>query len=348
MGLFSDAAPAVPSPIVRLQAGQTLMPRLGWYWVQQSAGGNVQRFDPRAQVWRYSGDDNAGMNMLYFDGLTTRLANTTGCAVAAVVTTAGSGYTTPPSVTPSAGASVWTAIVGGAISTAAVIGTAGSGYQYPPVLWIEQPPATGVQATGYVTLTNGSISAVTIDGQGAGYIAPPAVAIINDWRDTVGGGGQVSVNLTGAGTITAVVCTNHGNPITSGTVPTLAFGSGSAAATIVMDWCITSVGITTAGAGYTSAVGALTASGAGGYVTATPAYLGTDTSLDMTRWRPAQIDITTTSGGGMSAVGAIIDAGRYQGIPTPVITAAQPGTGGVLAFTMGGINQSVFLMPAQQ
>lgn len=348
MALFTDAAPRVPSPVLTLAPGQTFAPPLGWYWFRGSNNSSIQRFDPVAQLWRSTGHDTNLERMLYFDGITTRIANPTGCAVAGSVTTAGSGYTTPPSVTASAGGSAWTAIVGGAISTAAVIGVAGSGYQYPPLLWIEQPPNPGTQATGVITISGGTISAVSITDQGAGYIFPPNVAVLNDWRDTVGYGGAVSVSLTGAGTITAVVCNNHGNPITSGTVPTLAFGSGSAVATVVMDWSIQSTSITTAGAGYTSAAGALTATGAGGFVNATPTYLGSASAVNSMRWWPGVLDVTTNSSGGMTAV-TTIDGGRYQGIPTPVITAAQPPTTtGVLAFTMGGSNATVFLMPAQQ
>lgn len=352
MGLFSDAAPRVPSAQFTLAPGQTHRPDLGWYWYKPGRVASLQRFDPVAQIWRYPGDDQAALNLIYSDGNTTRFANTTGCAVAAVVTTAGSGYlpASPPSVTPSAGASTWNAIVGGALSTASIITVAGSGYTYAPLIWIEQPPSPGVQAEAIATIANGSISAVTVTQQGAGYLAPPNVVVLNDWRDTTGYGGQVAFSLTGAGTITAVLCTNHGNPITSGTVPTLTFGSGSAAATVVMDWSVTSVSITTAGAGYTSAAGAITATGAGGYVSATPAYIGGGASVGLERWRPASVDVTTNASGGLSAVAAIIDPGHYQSVPTPSIAAAaqSPSTVGVLTFAMGGVNGSVFLSPAQQ
>lgn len=348
MGLFSDAAPRIPSPVLTLAAGQCYMPPSGWYWFRGSNNSSIQRYDPVVQLWRSTGHDTNLERMFYFDGITTRIANPTGCAVAASVTTAGSGYTTPPSVTPSAGGSTWQAIVGGAISTLGVIVAGGSGYQYPPMLWIEQPPQTGVQATGTVTIANGTISAISIVDQGAGYIYAPNVALISDPRDTTGYGGNVQVTLTGAGTVTAVVCTNHGNPITSGTVPTLAFGSGSAAATVVMDWTISSVSVTTAGAGYTSAAGNVSATGAGGYVTAAPSYLGNATAVNSMRWWPGTIAVTTSAAGGLGTP-TIIDGGRYQGIPTPAIVSAQsPSTVGVLAFSMGGANATVFLVPAQQ
>ena len=350
MPLFSDAAPRTGSPLIRLEAGQVYVPPQGWYFV--SAGVvNIQKFDSRAGVWRYAGDPGNNMDTSYFDGLSIRLANTSGCAVAAVLTTAGSGYTASPTVTASAGGSTWTAIVGGAISTTVTIAAAGSGYLYPPILLIEQPPFPGIQATGYCTIASGTISAVTIDNQGAGYLYPPQVTVLNDARDTAGYGGAVTVGITGAQTVTAVVCTNHGNPITSNTVPTLTFAGGggsSAAATALMDWSVTSVSVSAAGAGYTSAAAAITATGAGGYNTASPAYVGTDTSLDMMRWRAANVAMTTNSSGGMTT-NVIIDGGRYMANPTPVLIAAQTYTTvGTLVFTMGGVNSTVLLWPAQQ
>lgn len=349
MSLFWDAAPSVPSPALMLAPGTFYLPQQGWYWYRGGEYSSLQRYDPIARVWRVSGDDGGGMRLVYFDGRTTRIANPTGTPSGAVVTTAGSAYTSVPTVTPSAGSSSWTAIVGGAISTAAVIGVAGSGYQYAPLLWIEQPPQLGTQAAGFTTISNGTISAVTLTNQGSGYLRAPQVAVLNDARDTAGYGGQVSVALTGAGTVTGVVCTNPGLPITSGTVPTLTFGSGAGAATVVMDWSVSSVSISAAGAGYTGAAGAVTASGAGGFVSTTPAYLGGFTSTGMTRWREAKVNITTNASGGLSAVANTLDGGRYQGIPTPTIVAAQQYTTvGTLVFTMGGLNTTVFLMPAQQ
>ena len=345
---YSLQAPRVISPEVTLQAGQVLMPAAGYYWYKGGHYTNLERYDTSSQQWRFGGHDTLAMRMVYFDGQTVRIRNPTGCPVSAVVTNAGSGYTAAPAVTASAGASVWQSIVGGAVSTLGVIAAAGSGYTYPPILWIENPPNPGLQATGTVAITNGTISAITIVDQGAGYIYPPQATLVPDWRDTTGSGGVVTLALTGSGTITGVICTNSGNPIVSNTVPALTFGSGSAAATAVMDWAVSSVSITTAGAGYGNSA-AVTASAAGGYVTSTPAYLGGLGTLGMSRWWPASIDVTTNSTGGMSAVAAIIDGGRYQSVPFPTITAASaPTTTGVLALTMGGVNSTVFLMPVQQ
>jgi hypothetical protein len=352
VGLFTDAAPRLPSPALTLAPGQVYLPPQGWYWYKAGRSTCVQRYDPVMLMWRTAGSDSLeSMNMLYFDGATNRIANTSGCAVGAIVTTAGSGYTNsaPPAVTASAGGSKWQAIVGGAVSTLAVINSGGTGYLYPPVLWIEQPPEPGIQAAGVCTInTLGVITTITITEQGAGYIFPPNVAILNDWRDLVGYGGNASVTLTGGGTVTGVVCLDHGNPITSGTVPTLSFGSGAAAATAIMDWGVTSVSISAAGSGFGNS-GFVTAGAAGGYVTSTPAYVGGSSSIGETRWREAIVDIATSGSGALQAPIAIIDPGHYQSVPYAVITAAAaPGSLATLSLIMGGTNSTIFLMPAQK
>lgn len=347
MALFSDAAPRAGSPIFVLAPGEVYIPPAGWYNSYPGLA-NTQRYDARASIWRQAGDPGNNMDTTYYDGQTIRIANTTGCAIAAIVTTAGSGYTTAPTVTPSAGGSVWTAVVGGALSTTVVINTPGAGYVYPPLVLIEQPPAPGVMALATATISNGTVSAITVTSQGAGYLYPPNVAIVNDSRDTSGYGAQATASLTGAGTITAVLCNNHGNPIVSGTVPTLAFSSGSAAATVLMDWVITSVSITAAGAGYTSAAANVTALGAGGYTAAAPAYVGTSVTTDLIKYRPATVAITTNASGGLASA-VVADGGRYLSVPTPAIVGAQTYTTvGTLTFTMGGTNTNVLLWPSQQ
>ena len=78
-------------------------------------------------------------------------------------------------------------------------------------------------------MTSGAISSVTVTNQGAGYLAAPIITIINDPRDLTGSGAALSTALTGAGTITGLLCLNHGTALTA--VPTLTFtgGGGSAA-----------------------------------------------------------------------------------------------------------------------
>ena len=319
----------------------------GWFYLKPGRYTNVQALDPIANIWRNVGDDSNAARWQYVDGFNIRLANQTGCAVGATVTTAGSAYTTAPTVVASAGGSVWRAILGPLVSTTTTITYGGTSYTYPPQVVIQAPPVGGLQATGYATLSAGVVSTVTITNQGAGYSSGvPALYFVNDPRDTTGSGAAGTLTLTGSGTVAAVVCVDHGNPITSGTVPTLTFGSGSAAATVLMNWGIQTYAVTTAGAGYgTSAFIGMTAIGPA--LVGSPSYTNPDFQDNVVRVRNANIWVPTNSSGGLVTGGVIVDGGVYRGTPTLVFQTAlaAASTVGALTLTMGGFNDTCLVEP---
>lgn len=350
--------------VVTLQAGETYYfnsnnnpsqpgqgaGNAGWSVAKLGRYTALQVLDPISQIWRGIGDDSNGQRMSYSDGVNFRLANQSGCAVGASVTTAGSGYTAPPTVVASAGASKWVAVLGPLVS-AITVGYGGTNYTYPPFVWISPPPVGGVQATAFATLTGGVVSSITVTDEGAGYSSGvPSVFLVNDPRDTTGSGATATATLSGAGTVAAVLCTDHGNPITSGTVPTLTFGSGSAAATVLMNWGITTYAVTTAGAGYTSGAAFADLSAVGPGTVASPAYTNPSIQDGLVRVRRADIWVPTNASGGLTvgSTAVINDGGVYRGIPSAaVITAAQPpSTTGVVTLTMGGFTDVSFLTPA--
>lgn len=350
-----------PTNLITLQAGQVYYPnsnpnpqvpgqgigKAGWFYIRHGRYTNVQVLDPVTQIWRGIGDESNGIPYLQTDGVNLRLANQSGCAVAAVVTTAGSAYTSVPTVVASAGSSTWRAILGPLISTTITVGYGGTNYAYPPVVVIDAPPVGGVQATAYSTLTSGVVSSVTVVNQGAGYSGGvPNVTLVNDVRDTTGSGATATAALVGSGTVAAVVCTDHGIPITSGTVPTLTFGSGSAAATVLMNWGITTYAATTPGAGYgTSIFVDLTAIGPAP-PTAAANTAGPDIGQLLVRRRKATIWVPTNSTGGFTTGGEILDGGVYTGIPTPIYEyGTLPTTVGALALTMGGFVDTSLVSP---
>lgn len=314
--------------------------RLGRYTV-----GQIQ--DPVTGIWQGIGDQSNIMSYFYSNGVNFRLANQSGCAIGAVVTTAGSAYITPPTVVASAGSSTWLAVLGPVVSTTVTVTYGGTTYTYPPVVIIDAPPAGGIQATAYSTLTSGVVSSITVVNQGAGYSAGvPNVVLVNDIRDTTGSGARATAALVGTGTVAGVICTDHGNPITSGTIPTLTFGSGSAAATVLMDWGITTYAATTPGGGYgTSAFVGLTAVGPA-IPTAAANTSGPDMGWLLPRVRNANIWVPTNSSGALLIGGVIVDGGVYYGIPTPVYTiATTPSTVGALSLTMGGFTDTSLVQP---
>ena len=358
MGLFSGSGvipslKGVTTNVVNLSSGQcqTISPA-GWYMVSTGLYTVVQQYDPITGIWRNigNGDHEGGVKYIYSDGVNYRLANQTGAAVGALVTNAGSGYTSAPTVTASAGSSIWRAIVGGAVSTTVTVTNGGTNYTYPPVVQFAAPPAGGVQATGYATLTGSAVSSVTVTNQGAGYASAPTVVFINDPREGVNGVTQgynaaATATLTGAGTVTAVLCLDHGQGGQTA-VPTLSFGGGggsSAAATAIMCWSITAYAAGTAGAGLAGSVAQISAEDA--FPTTAAAYTNPYIQSQLVRTRPANIKAPISSGGITATGQVIIDGGVYTSSPTPLVipTASVVTTAPVVTFTMGGQTDTTYL-----
>jgi hypothetical protein len=333
MGLFSGpgltpSLKGLPTNQQALEAGQVwAVPPSegGWFYAKPGPYTSLQAFDPIQQLWRKVGGGVNGVaskEYIYVDGTTNyRFANQTGCSVGALLTNAGSGYSSAPTVTASAGGSIWRAIVGGAVSTTVSIANGGTNYTYPPVVVFSAPPPGGLQATGYATLSGGSVSTVTITNQGAGYNTPPTISFINDPREgqngvSVGYNASAVASLTGSGTITGLVCIDHGTPLTS--VPTLSFSGGggsSAAATAIMCWSITSFTVS-GGTGFgTSELSALDA-----FPTTAAAYTNPATQSGLVTTRKASI-LVPASSGAPTATGAVFyDRGIYTSAATPLVT----------------------------
>src|SRR5579863_7331096 len=88
----------------------------------------IQFLDPITNVYRNLAGSQGAQKLIRSDGFNYRIFNVTGGAAGALVTNAGSAYTSAPTVTASAGASKWQAIVGGANNATVTITTAGTGY----------------------------------------------------------------------------------------------------------------------------------------------------------------------------------------------------------------------------
>lgn len=321
-------------------------------WVLHTGNyASVEYLDPTMQIWVKAGGgwgDLGGARYHYSDGVNFRCANRTGSPVGALLTNAGSGYTSAPTVTASAGGSVWRAIVGGAVSTTVTVTNAGLNYTYPPLVIFAAPPQGGVQATGYCTLSSNTVSSVTVTNQGAGYGAPPAITFQNDPREGVGSiasgyNAAAVATLTGSQTVTAVLCVDSGQGgLTS--IPTLAFSGGggsSAAATSIMCWSMTAYAVTTAGTGYTTAP-LITAYD--NFPSTSPAYTNPQTQSGLVAVHYAEI-VGAVTAGGITATGqSVVNGGIYTATPTIVmqtsgilITASA-----ALTATMGGQTATVF------
>ena len=323
-------------------------PGAGQYQIVLDRYHVLQYKDPISDVWRGAGTANAigGISTVQSDGNNVRIANQTGCAVGALLTNAGSGYTSAPAVSASAGGSKWRAIVGGAVSTTVTITNAGQNYTYPPICVIDAPPFGGIQATATCSLSSGTIGSVTIVDQGAGYINVPNISFVNDYREiiasassgiTVGYQAAAVLQLTGAQTVTGLMLTNLGTGAVS-SLPTLTFtggGGSSAAATVIMNWTVVSINPSTAGAGLAGTHAYIT--GLDQFPATSPAYTNPTTQKNLVFLRQANIR-DTLSGTGLSATYAILDGGCYSSQPDGIVipTASVVTTAPFVSLGMGG------------
>jgi hypothetical protein len=378
-------------------------PFTGQYLLDLGAYSVLQMYDQGLQYWKTIASGNpyhSAQGTFSADGVNFRIANTTGCPVGAIITAAGStgtngfyGYTQFGAgqgqavviqngsvaslgsngvftITPSAGGSLWNAIVGGAINTtisfsgtvyqnnSAFGGTgtsytasAGSNYTKPPLIVFFPPPNQGQQPyllpTATCTISGGAINAVTVVNQGMGLLGLPGIVVIPQPGDTTGGGailGWTSGNSSqvGSGTLLGMWPAYYGTALTA--VPTFTFGGSSNPAptvTAIMNWTITAFG-GTAGAGYGTTPGGVIF---GGIVSGTAANTNPIMDKNLTVPLPPPINVTTATG--VPTLAGPFQGSGFQATPSycaiPNGTAA-PGTANANTCTMGGASDTVQLM----
>lgn len=327
---------------------------------------NLQMYDSVLQTWRNVQAANGGPLFISSDGQNYRLANTTGAAIGALVLAGGTGLTNgfnTVTCTQSAGGGTWNTMVGGAINPTLQIATAGTSYTQRPIIVFNPPQAQGstpyILPTAVAAITGGAISAVTVTNVGAGLVGQPTVTVLPGWSDTTGGGASIACTaaLAGSGTVTAVFTTGNFGTTGLTAVPTLAFSPASTiTATAIMNFTITSISVTAAGAGYGNAqpVGILAP---GGQVAGSAALLTGNPYFDKSLVFPraAAIEATTIASGAVGTAGQTLattthDPGfGYQKVPNVFVIPG--GTGGPsttsaqLAAIVGGQNDVCVLQP---
>lgn len=312
----------------------------------------VQYYDPVTLIWRAISSWNRYISV-NSDGTNFRVANPTGSVLGAVMTNAGTGYTSAPTVTASAGGSTWQALInssttGFSISDTVTITSGGSGYTLPPIVLISPPAPGGIPATAVAGLSGGAVNSITVTNNGAGYFSAPTIRLIPNPLDPgVAAGsivtGAATTALGTSGTVAALRCTYGGTAVTA--LPTLSFAGGggaSAAASVVGCFTVTSVTVSAAGVALTAPVSLNTV---GGLQTATAAsgFKNPTISTDLLTVRPANIAGTGTT----TLTGAtIIDGGLFQTAPTAQITqgivtsANLPTTAPAATFAIGGVTDT--------
>jgi hypothetical protein len=339
-------------------AGQNMS---GQYLIGVGRHSTLQVYDAHMQYWRSMGALVTGLVNVSADGASYRIANTTGCPVGAIITNAGSGLTNgfnTVAVTPSAGGSVWSTIVGGAINTTITITAGGTLYTAAPKLAFVPPASQGstpfILPTAVCTISGGAINAVTVVNQGAGLVAAPTVVVIPAVGDTTGGGAVLTVNTTlaGSGTLLAMypaanTTATSGIPVTTpyGTVqtsvPTFTFSPASTiAATAIMNFTITGFTNTAAGVGYVNAAGVFTGGVvAGSAANTNPVY---DKGLGVPVWPPINVAATT----GVPTLAGPFQGVNIQAVPTYTAVSATSVVSTVAQQppTVGGTNSTTHII----
>ena len=78
---------------VSLNAGETFLLPSGTFWVRPGPYTFLQWLDPVTNIWRVTPAAATDVHYIDSDGTNYRLANTTGCAIGAVITTGGTATT---------------------------------------------------------------------------------------------------------------------------------------------------------------------------------------------------------------------------------------------------------------
>lgn len=359
-GIFPSNA-AIPGYTneLLLQAGDVWPVPAGTFLITSLTGLSlIQQYDPVTNIWRPVGSSPASPHLVISEGNNYRVANQSGCAVGGFVTAKGSGYTSAPSVTPSAGASKWAAIIGGTVTSVSVT-AGGSNYVYPPLVFFDTPGGTvntgittpngqnaqpGFPATAKAVLTSGAVSSITVTDQGAGYAAIPNVYLVNDPRDTTGSGATAVAVIGGSGQLSGVVCIDHGNPVTSLPTLTISGGGGSSgAATVIANFAVTGITVSGAGTGFPTSGTVLVQPLLPSLAAASWTNPTMETNLVIQRL--AQLMVPTTGGGGLTATGAAGFGGSYVAGPTQAaISTSTLITGSpTVSFAIGGVDDTLII-----
>jgi hypothetical protein len=359
-GIFptNSAVPGNGNELV-LQAGATWTIPAGNFVLTSVLGLlSLQEYDAITNTWRPVGGTPVIGDFVRSEGNNFRIANQSGCAVGGFVTAKGSGYTSAPSVVPTAGASKWAAIIGGAVTSVAVT-NGGSGYIYPPLVFFDAPAGTanagivttagqnaqpGFPATATATLTAGAVSSITVTDQGAGFASIPNVYLINDPRDATGSGATAAAVIGGAGQLTGVVCIDHGNAVTSLPTLTISGGGGSAgAATVVANFAVTGITVSGGGTGFATSSSALIQPLPPALAAA--AWTNPTMETNLVLQRLANLIIPTTGGGALTATGAAGFGGAYAAAPTAAAIAGSTLITGspTVTFAVGGITDTLIV-----
>ena len=352
----------VATPYINLPAGAaiSLPVASAQYFVNLGNYSVLQYLDPVSNTWKGITAQRSGKLHVPSDGVTRRIANLTGCPVAAVVVNGGSNFSqATAAITPNVGGSTWQPIVGGTLSLTSIV-SGGSGYTVPPMLLIPEPPAAiggnvgGVPATAYATLTGTSVTGVTFSNIGAGYPTAPAVTVVpSPYDPNLGAITNATITLgiiaANQGKITAALCTNNGAPLATISALTLtAAGGAGSGATITPQvlQTVTGSSVVAGGVAWGTATAFPKVMSVGGFSTAVEGIANPVADLAGYRVRPIEAFGTTNAGGTITGV-TLNDTGLFLNVPTAAIASGGtvPTGAASVTFTTGSSFDTITLQP---
>lgn len=347
-----------PSNLITLNAGDAiyLPAQSTQYAIDLGQILSLEFNDAVTGTWRIGADvaSRNSLNYVQSNGSNFRIANRTGCPVSAIVANGGSGFTqATATLTPNLGGSTWQPIIGGSL-TLTTVSNPGAGYTVPPLVLIPSPTPAGtngsvggIPATAYATLTNGTVSGVTMDHNGAGYqSAPIAVLVPSQFDPNFGSITQATVtfgiNAATTGAVTGALVTNFGAPLATVSALTLTAGGGlGTGATITPQvlQTIVSGSVVAGGAGWGTATSPAVVQAVGGGAVSVAATNLSNPAIDFSGFKPstALLGTTTNAGGTITAVTLIGGGGLFLSMPTAAIASGGtlPTTLASITFTMG-------------
>ena len=365
------AAQDFPGNRVTLAAGDCIAIPPGEWLVGLGSYLLLQFLDPITGTWvtGASGGWASGTIYIFSDGYNVRLANLLACPVGGIITAAGGGGYVQASTTISVtggGGSTWQPIVGGQLAVSgATLVSSGAGYGIAPIAFIPPPPTAvanvngvgGVSASGYFTISSGTVSGFTFTNPGAGYPAGLTItAQPSPYDPNLATGitlATIAFTTTAAGSLTGVLCTNSGAPLSNPaniTLTVAGVGTNATVTAIVLQSVITA-SVSGGGTGYGTSNALLTTVGG---EPGTAVFSTDPNNIYLAgRPRPAQVALTITGTGTIATqLGTVYDGGFFYALPTPIILPGmQAGAAGSIAgptivLTMGSRPDIGILQPA--
>lgn len=353
---------------ISLAAGDAIPVPRGTWIIGLGMYSILQYLDPVTSTWSTgpTAGWTGGWQIVQSDGFNVRVANLLGCPIGAEVAALGSSYVqASTTVTPTPGNSTWSPIIGGALAlSGGTINstTAGAGYGVAPLVPFNAPPPAivnangvgGIAASGWVSISSGTVNGFTFTNPGAGYTTAPTLVLLPNPTDpniTTGiTAATLAFTLTNSGALTGAVCTNSGAPLANPANITLTIagaGSGASLTANVLQ-TVTAVSVTGAAGGYGTVTALATTVGG---VPVAGSIAGPSSIGIAWRPRPLQAALTVTGAGSLAPqVGTIYDGGLFLQAPTAVVAINPLATTGTLntpglALTMGNRSDIIVMQP---